>query len=77
LRQQLSSAQPTLDVERLVDAVGVLMDSGQIVDPALRGAFICAADETPGSGIRALVLAALGMEVSSGKQEAPAAAPVG
>lgn len=52
-----------LDVERLVEALVTMLDEGgRIADPELCKAYLFASDGTPDAGMRALVLAALGIE---------------
>ena len=78
LRQQLSSTQATLDGERLVDAVYRLaVGSTRRDGPQLAyvETFYFDPDSAQKAGVRTLVLAALGMEVHRGEQEAPATAP--
>jgi hypothetical protein len=89
LRQQLSSAQRTVDVERLVEALTSFVtgsDARRLEwhDPRLAEAYRAAGQTAMDQGIdfelaqragfRALVLAALGMEVHRGEQEAPTTA---
>jgi hypothetical protein len=83
LRQQLSSAQRTVDVERLVEVLVAIVRSvdlrhgDQSLVDAYRAGLVeyrdgDSPDERP--AFRALVLAALGMEVHRGEQEAPTTA---